>query len=171
MNILRLIETEYSGDTNPGNYLGPDIDAFGRIKNNREEVTHSPETEAERKRREREKEKLEQGGKVEESKRDVLDELLDDPKIKEMIVKILGGIHIGESIQYYSTVVDGLLEDLTTKNKRELAKMSTVEIAKKFKIEQREHPEFSRGDILDIIADHRRVEDAGGEEGEAPKGK
>jgi hypothetical protein len=119
MNILRLLETEYQGDTNPGNYMGPDIDAFGVVKDNSDEITHSPESEAERKKRKKEKEDLEQGGKneepnkVEESSKDILDELLEDPKIQAMLSHLLGNIDVSAVHESVETLANELIQELT----------------------------------------------------------
>jgi hypothetical protein len=95
MNILRLVETEFQGETNPGNYMGPDIDAFGIVVNNSDEKTHTPETEAERKKRKKEKQDMETvATDVTESSKDILDELLEDPQIQAMLTRILGGINV-----------------------------------------------------------------------------
>lgn len=120
MNILRLIETEFQGETNPGNYMGPDIDAFGIVTANDDETTHTPESDKERKKRKKEKQDMENvsasdSEAVEESKRDFLDELLEDPKIREMLTNLLGNIKVGtvheDKEVAVSAYVDALLED------------------------------------------------------------
>lgn len=120
MNILRLIETEFQGETNPGNYMGPDIDAFGIVTANDDETTHTPESDKERKKRKREKQDMEtvptsDSEAVAESKRDFLDELLEDPGVMEMLMRILSNIKVSpvhESQEVaVSAYVDALLEE------------------------------------------------------------
>lgn len=120
MNILRLIETEFQGETNPGNYMGPDIDAFGIVTANDDETTHTPESDKERKKRKKEKQDMEtvstsDSEAVAESKRDFLDELLEDPSVREMLTRILSNIKVSpvhESQEVaVSAYVDALLEE------------------------------------------------------------
>lgn len=119
MNILRLIETEFQGETNPGGYMGPELDAFGVITNNSDEVTHTPESKAERKKRKKVKQDMETVSgtsttPVEESQHeDLLDQMLQDPKVQEMLVRILGSIkvdNVHESVLSIGDYVDALLE-------------------------------------------------------------
>jgi len=122
MNILRLIETEFQGETNPGNYMGPDIDAFGIVTANDDETTHTPESDKERKKRKKEKQDMEtvstsDSEAVAESKRDFLDELLEDPSVREMLTRILSNIKVSavhESKEInIAAYVDALLEEST----------------------------------------------------------
>lgn len=122
MNILRLIETEFQGETNPGNYMGPDIDAFGIVTANDDETTHTPESDKERKKRKKEKQDMEtvsDSESVAESKKDdFLDELMEDPKVREMLTRLLGNIRISpvheSRVETFSDYVDSLLESAIT---------------------------------------------------------
>jgi len=123
MNILRLIETEFQGETNPSNYMGPDIDAFGIVTANDDETTHTPESDKERKKRKKEKQDMEtvsapDSEDVAESKRDFLDELLEDPSVREMLTRILSNIKVSpvheSKVETFSDYVDSLLESVIT---------------------------------------------------------
>jgi hypothetical protein len=55
--LVDLIEMEDTRITNPGNYYGPEVSSFGVVMDNRDEETHTPETEEEYKKRKKKKEK------------------------------------------------------------------------------------------------------------------
>lgn len=56
VNLIDLIETEDTTMTDPGGYFGPEVNAFGVVVDNRDDATHTPETEAEYKKRKKKKE-------------------------------------------------------------------------------------------------------------------
>lgn len=118
MNILRLIETEFQGETNPGNYMGPEIDAFGIVTNNSDDVTHTPESEKKRKKRKKEKEDMEtvssdETAPVEESRKDdFLDELMEDPRLREMLTRILSNIKVGNMREDFTSSIDLYVDTL-----------------------------------------------------------
>lgn len=147
MRIYQLIETEFQGETNPGNYMGPDIDAFGIVINNGDQETHTPETEAERKKRKKEKQDMETvSAGVTESSKDILDELLEDPRIQAMLANILGHISIGpvheNSIDdIVSAIVEGFqgisgsIGPATTAEWRELSTFDAKDVMKAIEVE------------------------------------
>lgn len=158
MNILRLIETEFQGETNPGNYMGPDIDAFGIVTANDDETTHTPESDKERKKRKKEKQDMEtapSSASVEESKKsDFLDDLLEDPSVREMLTRILSNIKVSpvhESKEVsVSAYVDALLNEsagsigpATASEWKELSSFDFKDVQKAIEVESEHTPNKS----------------------------
>jgi hypothetical protein len=141
VKLIKLIETEFMGQTDPSNYFGPEINKYGVVIDNRDEVTHTPETDAERKKRDKEEEDLldptvgptgevktkkkkkkkngeeseeeDDKEKVEESaESDIeLEALLMDPEIRELLKKFLEGVQSPIG-EDYETMVRTLASDL-----------------------------------------------------------
>lgn len=95
--LVDLIEMEDTKITNPGNYYGPEVSPFGVVMDNRDDKTHTPETEQEYRKRKKKKEKqlnpnigpaIGNDEKVTESK-DKIDKLLSDPEIQEFLTNLL----------------------------------------------------------------------------------
>jgi hypothetical protein len=101
--------SEWQGETNPGNYQGPEINDLGLIINNSDEVTHVPETPAERKERKKKKDDLEAeveaGTKEKNIKEDQqepvisLEALLNDPQFIQQLMAELNKYHVDSQIE------------------------------------------------------------------------
>ena len=127
VNLVDLIETEDTSVTNPGGYFGPEVNPFGVVIDNRDDETHTPETDAEyEKRKKRKKKQLDpntgatnqdtQQESVTESK--ALDKILDDPEVQALLTHLLkksisSNVTKGDMGDFYENVISTLASILT----------------------------------------------------------
>lgn len=140
--LVDLIETEDTRITNPGNYFGPDVNQFGVVVDNRDDETHTPETDAEfEKRRKKKKKQLDPNigpasdkkEAVEESSK--VDELLKDPEVQAFLTHLLKKSLSSKVITQESTIYEHYVHRLASFLLEEIGSPKEVQGVEKIKPE------------------------------------
>lgn len=171
--LVDLIEMEDTKITNPGNYFGPEVSPFGVVMDNRDEETHTPETDDEYKKRKKKKEKqlnpnvgpaVGSDEKVTESK-DKVDKLLSDPEVQEFLTHLLkkslsSQVTAKEGIAYESYVSsmasllleEGSVGEISPDEEKELESFAKESVNRGIEVEM-EHT-TNRKVAMKIALDH-----------------